>query len=136
MEASDGTQDPCRNASLATAVAALPLTYKERLECWAAALERVKHTRLNALMRTERLSRDDVLRARADNSPLSVAANDATLRIAGLKDDTSGEAMRFFELSEHDLRYIVCYCHWGETISAEQAALRVREVALGGWRRF
>ncbi len=121
---------------LRAAVAVLPLTQKERLECWAVALERMTHTRLSALLRTEHLPRDEMHRMRAENSPLSVAANDTALKAAGLKDDTFGEALRFFDISEHDLHYIVCYCHWGETLAAEHAALRVREIASGRSRGY
>ncbi len=121
---------------LGATIAVVPLTAKERLECWALALDRVKGQRLSSLLRTEYLKRDEMARARVESSPLSIAANDPVLKAAGLKDDTFGEAIRFFDLSEHDLHYIVCYCHWGETMSAEQAALRVREVASGRWRRF
>lgn len=110
----------------------LPRTRTERLARWAEALAKQGRARLNSLLRTEYVAPEALAQVRADNSPLSVAADDPVLRVAGLKDDTFGEAMRFFELSEHELHRIVCYCHYGETMSAEEAAHRVRAMASLG----
>jgi len=110
----------------------IPLTRTERLQRWAAALAKRGPARLNSLLRTEYAAPAALAAVRADNSPLSVAAEDPALRVAGLKNDTFGEAMRFFELSEHELHRIVCYCHYGETMSAEEAAHRVRAMASAG----
>ena len=110
----------------------LPLTRTERLARWAEALAKCGSARLNSLLRTEYVAPEALAQVRAENSPLSVAAEDPVLRVAGLKDDTFGEAMRFFELSEHELHRIVCYCHYGETMSAEEAAHRVRAMASLG----
>lgn len=104
----------------------IPITRAERLERWAVTLDAKGRERLNSLMRTEYVAPEALAQVRADNSPLSVAAKDPILRVAGLKDDTYGEAMRFFDLSEHEVHRIVCYCHYGETMSAEEAAHRVR----------
>ena len=110
----------------------IPLTRAERLERWADALAKRGAARLASLLRTEYVAPEALGAVRADNSPLSVAAEDPALRVAGLKNDTFGEAMRFFELSEHELHRIVCYCHYGETMSAEEAAHRVRAMASAG----
>jgi hypothetical protein len=110
----------------------MPLTRTERLQRWAAALAKLGSARLNSLLRTEYVAPEALAAVRAENSPLSVAARDPALRVAGLENDTFGEAMRFFELSEHDLHRIVCYCHYGETMSAEEAAHRVRAMAATG----
>ena len=69
---------------------------------------------------------------RADDSPISVAFEDAVLRAEGLSDDTYGEATRFFDLSNRELHNIVCYCHLGRTMTAETAALRVSSIAKSG----
>ena len=63
---------------------------------------------------------------RHDNSPLTVALEDAIFRAQGLRDDTYGEAKRFFELTDRQLHEIVCHCHVGATIRARWAASRVR----------
>jgi len=110
----------------------LPLTRTERLARWAKALAKRGGARLNSLLRTEYVAPEALAQVRAENSPLSVAAEDPVLRVAGLKDDTYGEAMRFFDLSEHELHRIVCYCHYGESMSAEEAAHRVRAMASLG----
>lgn len=110
----------------------IPLTRTERLQRWAEVLAKRGQGRLNSLLRTEYVAPEALGAVRADNSPLSVAAEDPALRFAGLKNDTFGEAMRFFELSEHELHRIVCYCHYGETMSAEEAAHRVRAMATAG----
>lgn len=110
----------------------IPLTRTERLQRWAAALAKLGSARLSSLLRTEYVAPEALAQVRAEHSPLSVAADDPALRVAGLKNDTFGEAMRFFELSEHELHRIVCYCHYGETMSAEEAAHRVRAMAATG----
>jgi hypothetical protein len=68
---------------------------------------------------------------RADGSPLTVAYNDPVLRAAGLRDDTLGEAMRFFDLSEHEAHDVVCYCVHGRTVEGRAAARAVRAIAAG-----
>jgi len=110
----------------------LPLTRAERLARWADALAKLGGARLNSLLRTEYVAPEALAQVRADHSPLSVASDDPVLKVAGIKNDTFGEAMRFFELSEHELHRIVCYCHYGETMSAEEAAHRVRAMASLG----
>jgi hypothetical protein len=110
----------------------IPQTRTERLQHWAAALAKLGSARLNSLLRTEYVAPEALAAVRAENSPLSVAADDPALRVAGLRNDTFGEAMRFFDLSEHELHRIVCYCHYGETMSAEEAAHRVRAMAATG----
>jgi len=110
----------------------IPITRTERLERWAQALAKLSGSRLNSLLRTEYVAPEALAQVRADNSPLSIAAEDPVLRVAGLKNDTFGEAMRFFDLSEHELHRIVCYCHYGETMSADEAAHRVRAMASVG----
>ncbi|TJX31685.1 MAG: hypothetical protein E5W21_30815, partial [Mesorhizobium sp.] len=64
--------------------------------------------------------------ARADGSPISVALEDPLLKAAGLRNDTYGEALRFFELSDWQLHEIVCSCHVGATMQSKWAAARVR----------
>jgi hypothetical protein len=108
------------------AIPARTLTRAERLERWAAALERLGPARLATLWRTEYVATNLRPSLRADHSPLTVAFDDPVLRIAGLNDDSYGEARRFFELSHNDLHWIVCYCHHGESISASTAAQHVR----------
>lgn len=105
-----------------------PLARTDRLERWAAALDRLGGARLNSLLRTEHIERGLLSSLRADDSPLSVAFEDPVLRVAGLRDDSYGEAKRFFELRDHELHWIICSCHFGETVSAAMVAGRVRAI--------
>jgi len=66
---------------------------------------------------------------RADDSPLSVAFADQRLRAEGLAGDTVGDATAFFSINEMELHNILCFCHYGETMSAKMAATRVRAAA-------
>jgi hypothetical protein len=63
-----------------------------------------------------------------------------------LRDDTYGEAKRFFGVSDQQLHEIVCYCHGGDRIMASRAAYWVRTAIEGpiflrlaktllGWRK-
>jgi hypothetical protein len=109
----------------------LPLRRDERLCRWAAALEQLGPVPLNTLWRTEFTLRQVRPSSRADNSPLTVAYNDPVLRAAGLKDDSYGEAMRFFEISDRQLHWLVCFCRHGQSILADTAARCVRTIASG-----
>ncbi|HEX2479197.1 MAG TPA: hypothetical protein VHK45_07945, partial [Geminicoccaceae bacterium] len=66
---------------------------------------------------------------RADDSALSVAFADPVLREQGLESDRVGDAVRFFELSHWEIHQLVCSCHYGRTMAAGTAALRVRAIA-------
>ena len=105
------------------------LSKRERLELWVEALEREGGRRLRTLFEIEYAPMARRAGLRADNSPLSVAFSDPRLRADGLAGDTIGDAAAFFGISEREIHNIVCFCHSGETMSAETAAARVRTVA-------
>jgi hypothetical protein len=107
------------------------LTRRERLNRWAELLKRDPAARLRTLEGTEWQLQVQKSLMRADGSPLTVAYKDPVLRAAGLQDDTFGEAMRFFDLSEHDAHRIVCYCMHGRTVESQAAAKAVRAIAAG-----
>jgi hypothetical protein len=108
---------------------ARPLSKRERLELWIEALEREGGRRLRTLFEIEYAPTAKRAGLRADDSPLSVAFSDPRLCAEGLAGDTIGDAAAFFGISERELHNIVCFCHSGETMSAETAAARVRTVA-------
>ena len=114
------------------AALAVPDTRAERLLHWADALDRMGGARLHTFWRTEHAAPSLRASMRSDGSPLAVAFADPVLRIAGLKDDSYAEARRFFQLTDYELHWIVCYCHFGETVSAEAAARQVRAMAAAG----
>jgi hypothetical protein len=109
-----------------------PLTQDQRLMRWAELLEQQPERRLNTLLETEYQSRETREAMRVANSPISVAFDDPMLRADGMADNSYGEAKRFFGISDQQLHAIVCYCHFGSTMSAEAAALRVRSIASRG----
>jgi len=65
---------------------------------------------------------------RAEGSALAVAFEDSYLRAAGLANDSYGEAKRFFELTDHQLHRMVCYCHVGASVNAGTTARYVRRL--------
>ncbi|CCV05314.1 conserved hypothetical protein [Mesorhizobium metallidurans STM 2683] len=101
-----------------------------RLVRWSELLEREPSRLLTALTGTEYRAPPERGVMRGDGSPISVALADPILRDEGLKDDSYGEAKRFFELTDNQLHEIVCYCHVGETMQSSRAALSVR-AAIG-----
>jgi hypothetical protein len=108
------------------------MTRRERLERWAELLEQRPERRLSTLHGTEYQAAGTRSTMRGSGSPLSVAYDDPVLRAEGLEDDSYGEAKRFFELSDWQLHGIVCYCHFGETVSSATAARHVRAAVKPG----
>jgi hypothetical protein len=104
------------------------LSRTQRLERWAIALERLGDTPLRTLHETEHQNYAQRQQMREDHSPLAVAFDEPVLRSAGLKDDTFGESARFFGLSDWQLHNVLCYCHFGTTVSAREVASRVRSM--------
>ncbi len=78
---------------------------------------------------TEYASRRRRSALREDNSPLTVAFEDPVLRAEGLESDRYGDAIKYFELSDKQLHYIVCYCRHGPTMRPKVVAHRVRAAA-------
>jgi hypothetical protein len=107
------------------------LTRRERLERWAALLERDPAIKLRTLDQIEFQPKAARPSMRADGSPLTVAYNDAVLRAAGLESDRLGDAMRFFELSEYEAHKVLCYCMHGRTVEGRAAASVVHSIAAG-----
>lgn len=104
------------------------MSFAERLDRWAQLLEAEPTRVLRTLDQTESYDRKTREGLRCDNSMLSVAFNDPVLRADGLADDTYGEAKRFFGLSDGQLHHVVCYCHFGRSVMAGNAAQGVRSV--------
>lgn len=102
------------------------LSQEERLVRWTELLERDPERILTTLHETEFKSASVRAVMRCDNSAISVAYSDPLLRTAGLENDTYGEAKKFFELSDSELHRIVCFCHFGMTVSAGRTARYIR----------
>ena len=111
---------------VASVIPEMPLTRRQRLARWNELLHREPERLLNTLVGTEYETRKNRDTMRAANSPFSIAFADSLLRASGLKDDTYGEAKRFFHLSDYQLHNIVCACHFGSEVTAAQVARHVR----------
>jgi len=111
------------------------MTRQQRIERWAELLAEHPERRLGALTGTEHLKREARDTVRCEGSPITVAFEDPVLRALGLKDDTYGEAKRFFELTDWQLHDVVCSCHFGTTMRGQWAAARLRRTT-GGNRFF
>ena len=118
-------EDIGANAALSL-VQAPVLSRRERLARWAELLEREPRRKLQALWRVEFAPERERTHTRADNSPISVAFADPTLRAAGLEGDTLGDAERFFELSREDAHQLLCDCHYNGRMDGETVAKRLR----------
>jgi len=106
-----------------------PMTRGDRLARWAELLEKRPRRVLSTFPGTEYQTVEARDAMRGDDSPISVAFADPVLRGEGMRDDTYGEAKRFFEISDWQLHDILCYCHYGSTMTADTAAKRVRAAA-------
>jgi hypothetical protein len=104
------------------------LSKRERLDRWAELLERDPDRLLRTLDEIEWKPKAVRLAMRADDSALTVAFNDPVLRTAGLESDRFGDAVNFFQISEHDAHIVLCSCHGGEFMRSEEAARRVRGI--------
>ena len=108
---------------------------------WAALLESGPKRKLRTLNQTEFQSAETRDAMRVEGSALTVAFDDPYLRAAGLSGDTYGETKRFFELSDHQLHHMICYCHLGANVSAGTTAMYVRRLlprerkGMLGWLR-
>ncbi|MBB4294161.1 hypothetical protein GGE16_006260 [Rhizobium leguminosarum] len=116
-------------AKVSPTYAHLEITRRERLERWAEILERSPRQFLRTLHETEYQPITERMAMRGDDSPISVAFADPVLRAAGMENDSYGEAKRFFELSDHQLHDVVCFCRFGEHVSAAVVARRLRALA-------
>jgi hypothetical protein len=122
-------------AKVESSAAYSEMTRNQRIERWAELLEQHPERRLAAFIGTEYLHHEERGSVRGEGSAIAVAFEDPVLRASGLKDDTYGEAKRFFGLSDWQLHDIVCDCHVGATMKARWAAGRVR-ATIGGNRFF
>jgi hypothetical protein len=117
------------DVSLEPLLASSPLNKRERLERWATLLDRQPERQLASVEEIEYGSLPQQQAKRADDSALSVAFADPLLRAQGLQSDRVGDAADFFELSHWELHQLVCSCHYGRSMAAGTAALRVRALA-------
>jgi hypothetical protein len=113
-------------ADLKPAVRAL--SKRERLDRWAELLERQPERLLRTLDEIEWKPKAVRHAMRADNSALTVAFMDPVLRAEGLASDRFGDAVAFFQITEHEAHIVLCSCHGGDAMQADEAARRVRGI--------
>ncbi|MDP9813561.1 hypothetical protein J2W42_006435 [Rhizobium tibeticum] len=116
-------------AGVHTNIQAFTTTREARLLRWAELLEKTPDRRLRTLPETEYQPASVRDRMRCADSPIAVAYEDAVFRAEGLKDDTYGQAKRFFELTDWQLHGFVCSCHSGATVRSGSAAQCLRRAA-------
>lgn len=105
------------------------MTRDERVARWAQLLEQDPDRDLATLPETEYQPENIRDGLRNAGSPITIAFEDSVFRAEGLRDDTYGEAKRFFEFTDCQLHHVVCSCHSGATVRADTAAQRVRDAA-------
>jgi hypothetical protein len=111
------------------------LSRQQRLQRWSELLAREPDRLLNTFPQTEYMDAQVRASMRCANSALTVAFEDPVLREAGLTDDTYGTAKKFFELSDRQLHWILCYCHHGMAVRAGVLQSVLRSI-LPGTPRF
>ena len=107
------------------------MSRRERIERWASLLEE-HQGRLMPFLRTEYLSYEARKVLRTDDSPLALAFSDPILRNDGLADDSLGEGIAYFGLSEHKAHRLLCDCHYRGTMTGAKVAAHLRLIAKGG----
>lgn len=128
-------QTPEQLREAAAIVAANPLTTmtrRERLNRWADLLE-LQPGSIEALYRIEYLSEADRRAYRGgDSTPLAIAFGDPMLRGDGLRGNTLGDAMDYFEMNDEDAHRLLCDCHYMGSLTGHSLAARLRRYAGGG----
>jgi hypothetical protein len=107
------------------------LSREARLNRWADLLEEWGARPLKLFTRIEYQPEAERMAVRQDDSPMTTAYADPVLREAGLAGDTFGDAVRFFELSQHEAHELLCDCHYFGKMDGSVAARRVRQLAGG-----
>ena len=123
------TRDDISTVAQVLPPASLRLSRGEKLLRWATALDSMAGQPLQALRRLEFLDPRERPAVREDNSPLSVAWKDPVLQAEGLGGDRLGDAQQFFELTDDQVHYLLCDCHFHGTLTASMVAARLRAMA-------
>jgi hypothetical protein len=123
-------------ADLSPVESRAPMSREERLVRWVEALEREPKRILKPLHGIEFRKPDERRAIRADNSPLTVAYEDPVLRSEGLAGDRLGDAVDFFQLTEHEAHTAFCSCHLGSAFEASHAAGRIKALIERGARPY
>lgn len=103
------------------------MSKSERLHRWADHLELHGAQPLEPV---DEGASGELISARADGSPLSVAFEDWAFQAEGLRGDRVADVRAFFDISEDEMRRIIGPSGYaGRTVAAAVAAERVRALA-------
>jgi hypothetical protein len=72
---------------------------------------------------------------RQDGSPLAIAYGDPLFRIEGLRGDSVGDAMAFFQLSLRQVHAMFCECGYSHSLEQDTAKLVAQRVRSFAKRR-
>lgn len=102
---------------------------RDRLERFASLLEAHRDP-ICLFNQLEYISRSALRLLRSDSSPLAIAFADPVLRSQGLRSDSYGDAVEFFDLTSREAHHLLCDCHYSSRhVSSEMIASRVRSLA-------
>lgn len=101
----------------------------DRLRRWADVLDREGSRRFPTLHQLEFAPRSERPGLRVDGSAISVALADPLLRASGLRGDTYGDALDFFDLSERQGHRLLCSCLNGPAVEGHRLAGKLRAMA-------
>lgn len=105
------------------------LSRKERLQRWAELLNGILTDAFDAAR--DRVSASESPRGHARRRFADLRRlRGSGPRTAGMENDSYGEARRFFELNDEQLHKVICYCHFGATVSASTAARHIRAMLV------
>jgi hypothetical protein len=123
---------PFDSATPDAGVKVVTMTRLQKFQRWIEVLRQRGEERIANLRRLEYRDAATTAVYREENSILTVAANDPVLKDAGLKNDTVGEAKRFFELQDYELHSMSCNCIYEDTSTGTQAANLLQRHIDGG----
>ena len=101
------------------------MSREDKLRRWADLLE-ARGGSVASFYRTEYVAHAARRTIRSEGSPISVAYADPVLRQEGLAGEAFGDAVAFFELSDHQMHRILCYCTGGHALASGEVARRSR----------
>src|SRR5215471_5926778 len=100
------------------------MSRSDKLHRWAELLRRSGEPRLILMHDLEHMNHDQLSRCHGGMmSAFGIAAADPVFKDAGLKGDTPADAMKFFEISQHELHEFSCDC--GGAIHTDDMANRI-----------
>lgn len=114
--------------SIADVTPAMSLTRAQKISLWIAALDRDPMRVLQPLPEIEWIAPAQRAGLRLENSPLSIAFGEPSLRAAGLSSDRLGDALAFFDMTEAEAHDALCSCRYGRMMTADAVSRRLAKL--------